>query len=490
MVQVIRKTRTTPASGVQIITPQQSDAKMLIGFINASFTGTGQEEYYNSKKEQRASLFAGHKPVLEKYREFYALLLVSTINDLNKQIIIFNLLKHGSTTPIEQKEFENKLIMQALNGMHTNRAYNALELLADNKVNNKRTRKVVSDFLTGRKNYKYEFVKYKTKVKKIITHNHLYKNNEVWDFLFDKKKTFDEVLFNDYMKAKSDVEAAYRLPYSIAEGFASFHKIDRKTFLSKIKDQMTDREKQRLTTSAKEAGVKLEADWTKASLRDMYIYLYSLTRKPNKVEEVIDTRAALEAKNIPYYYEKVALVIDNSASSYGSEEKKYHPIASQMAIAKVLSQLSDTVEWVYTNDAGYRLGALQLPEVGGDTNLASALMKALHGKPDAVFILTDGYENVVSGAAAQLINAFKRQLDKDNKVLIMQISSVFAAESGTVRQLSELAPNMGIRDHGQLGGVLLLGTMEHNKERTLEQFMTYLKGRVKEIPNKTYLLEG
>lgn len=489
MVQVIRKTKSTPASGVQIQTPQQSDAKMLIGFINASFTGTGQEEFYNTKKEQRESLFAGHKPVLEKYREFYALLLVSTINDLNKQIIIFNLLKHGNTTPIEQKVFENKLIMQALNGMHTNRAYNALEMLADNKVNNKRTRKVVEDFLIGRKNYKYEFVKYKTKVKKIITHNHLFKNNEVWDFLFDKKKDFSEPLFNDYRKAKTDIEAAYRLPYSIAEGFASFHKVDRAVFLKKIKDQMTDREKIRLDKSSKEQGVNVDADWTKASLRDMYIYLYSLDRKPVKFEEVIANRAKEEAKNIPYRYERLAVVIDNSASEYGSEEKKYHPIASQMAIAKVLGELSNNVSFVYTNNAGETMGAVHLPNVGGDTNIAGALMKALHEKPDAIFILTDGYENVVSGATAQVINAFKRQIDKDNKVLIMQISSVYAAESGTVRQLSELAPNMGIRDNNQLSGVLLLGTMEHNKDATLAQFVTYLKGRVREIEYKKYLLE-
>jgi hypothetical protein len=483
MVRVIRTTRQTPATTVA---PQQADTKLLIDFISASLTSTGQDEYYNTKEEQRKSLLQTHKPILEKYREFYALLLVSTINDINKQIIVMNLLKNGRDVEATTKEYENNLILQSLSNMQTNRAYATFELLAENKVNNTRSRELARKFLESRKNYKYEFVKYKSKVKKIVTHNHLYKKNEIWDFLFDKKKTFTDPLLNDYVKAKTDIKAAYRLPYSIAEGFAAYHKVDRAEFLSKIKDKMTDSEKQRLTTSAKAVGVNVAADWTHGDLRKILIYLYSLDRTPANMKEIIETKAKKEASLIPYKYDKVVVIVDNSASSYGSEEKKFHPVASELANAFILEQLSRYFTLLYTNPVGNRI----IPQVGGESNLAVPLIKALAQKPDVVFILSDGYENVVAGAVAQVINAYKRQLDKDNKTMIIQLSSVFAAESHSIRQLTELVPNVGIRDTSQLFGALLLSTMAFKKEQTLLQFVNYLKAKVKTIEYKNYLLEA
>lgn len=487
MVRVIRSTKITPASSTSVTTPQQADTKTLIDFISASLTSTGQEEYYNTAQEQKKALLQTHKPILEKYREFYALLLVSTINDINKQIIVMNVLKCGKDVDNSVKEYENNLILQALTNMQTNRAYQTLELLAENKVNNKRTRDLVRRFLESRKNYKYEFVKYKAKVKKIVTHNHLYKKNEIWDFLFDKKKEFNDDLLSNYVKARTDKEAVYKLPYSIAEGFAAFHKIERKEFLEKIKDKMTDSEKQRVSTSAKELGVNVEADWTQGDLRKILIYLYSLDRTPPNMKEILEQKAKREAERIPYKYGKVVVIVDNSASSYGSEEKKYHPIASELANAYILKELSQDFTILFTNP-DYQ-GDRHIPQVGGETNLVVPLVKALSLKPDAIFILSDGYENVVAGAVAQTINAFKRQLDTENKTMIIQLSSVFAAEAHTVRQLTELVPNVGIRDSGQLFGALLLSTMAFKKEETLLQFVDYLKAKVKQIEYKTYLLE-
>lgn len=482
MVKIIRSVTNTPATAALV---DNLHTKLLIDFISASLTSTGQEEYYNTKAEQKASLLQTHKPILEKYREFYALLLVSTINDINKQIIVLNLLKSGKDVDNSVKEYENNLILQSLSNMQINRAYATFELLAENKVNNKRSRELARKFLESRKGYRYEFAKYKAKVKKIITHNHLYKKLEVWDFLFDKKKEFTDPLFSNYVKAKTDIEAAYKLPYSIAEGFAAYHKVDRKEFLEKIKDKMTDNEKQRLTTSAKEVGVNVGADWTQGDLRKVLIYLYSLDRTPANMMDIIETKAKKEASFIPYKYEKVVAIVDNSASSYGSEEKKFHPVASELANAFILKELSRDFTLLYTNPEGGR----NIPQVGGETNLAIPLIKALVQKPDVVFILSDGYENVVAGTVAQVINAYKRQLDKDNKTMIIQLSSVFAAESHAVRQLTELVPNVGIRDTKQLSGALLLSTMQFKKDQTLLQFVTYLKERVKVIEHKNYLLE-
>ena len=250
---------------------------------------------------------------------------------------------------------------------------------------------------------------------------------------------------------------------------------------------MTNTEKMRLSTTFREAGVESEADWTQGDLRKILIYLYSLDRTPVNMKEIIEEKAKKEAESIPYAYNKVVVIVDNSASSYGSEEKKYHPIASELANAYVIKNLSIEFTMLYTNPeyAGNRY----IPQVGGETNLVVPLLKALSLKPDAIFILSDGYENVVAGAVTQTINAFKRQLDPENKTMIVQLSSVFAAESHTVRQLTELVPSVGIRDTGQLFGGLLLSMIQAKRDETLSRFVNYLKSKVMQLEYKTYLLE-
>lgn len=475
------KTITISKDKKTIETKEEED---IVKFIKGALTGTGQKEYYNTRKEQRKALLEIHEPILNKYRKFYSFMLLSQINDLNKQIIIYHLLKHGKA--VEQKAIEDKIILYTLDNIKTSRAYKTLAQLAENKVNNNRTKNIVRKWLRSRKNYKYEFLKYKDKVKKIVVHNHLYEDNEIWDFLFNKKKEgYKDDLLNNYFKAKTDKEVIYELPYSIAEGFASYHKIDRKEFLENIKGKMTDTEKLRMQTATKKEGVKVEANWMKWELNKIYKYLYSLDRIPSKASETIENIAKKEADKIPYRFGKSVIIIDNSGSSYGSNEKKYHPISISMAMSKVIEQLSESYEVIYTNAKGNKA----IPKVDGATDLASPLIEALKKEPDSVFLLTDGYENQVAGLVSQVVNAYH---GIDGKAMIFQLSPVFAAESHSTRELSSDIPNMGIMSEKQLSGGLLLLSIQEDKEKTLKQFVDFLETKVSSISldYKNYLLPG
>lgn len=459
----------------------------VLNFISSAFTATAQKEFYNTKEEQREAILSAHQPLLEDFREFYALLLLSNINDLNKQIVIYNLLRTGRKIPAGHKKSENEIIFQCLNRMPIQRAYKTFKMLRHLKINNSRTRWLAKKFLGSRENIVLEAVKYKNTIKEMVVHNHLYeKKSEVFDFLFDKKEKYTYSLFNDYLKAKKDPEKIYELPYTVAEGFASLHKIPREEFLSKIKKQMTQGEKLRLQNVAKKAGIKIEADWTKFNLVQLFKYLRTQKRILAKHKEAVKKIAQRIADGLFISFGKVRLVLDNSGSSYGSDVKKYHPVSVAQAISEVMSlTCSDYKEILVNGERGEKL----LVPVGGSTNLAKAVLKALKDKPELVMIASDGYENEPAGLTAQIIRTYKAKIDKDVK--IFHINPVFAAEKETTRQLGETIPVVGIRDVKQLQTSFFLLKAQENLTKAIEEYKDYLmtKKRVvnfKGLPN--YLL--
>ena len=323
-------------------------------------------------------------------------------------------------------------------------------------------------------------------MKEMIVHNHLFvKDSEVFDFIFNKKKKFTYSLFNDYLAAKKKKESVYKLPYSVAEGFAALHKIPRDEFLKKIKGKMTEGEKLRLQNVAKEAGVKIEANWEKFGLVQLFKFLRTQDRITQKHKNAIDKIATYIANGMIVPYEKVRLVLDNSGSSYGSDEKKYHPISVGQAISEVLKRTCIDFKEILVN--GERESVLA--PVGGSTNLSSAILRALKDKPDLIIMVSDGYENEPGGLTAQVIRTYKSKIDKDVKVF--HVNPVFAAEKEGTRQLSESIPIVGIRDVKQLQTSFFLLKAQENLTKAIEEYRDFLaekKRRInfKGLPN--YLL--
>ncbi len=423
---------------------QRLDEKeALLEFISSCFSATGQGEFYNTPDEQREAIFAVHKPMMAKYREFYALLLVSSINDFNKQVIIYNLLKSGKGINGNQKWTENELVYQCLNSMTPPRAYRTLAMLARMRVNNSRTRWLVEKFLGSRRDIAFDAVKYRNLIKRILEHTHIHTDSEVFDFMFGKVRSYSNKLLRTYQEAKSDPEKLYELPYTVAEGFASLHGIPRDEFLSKIQGQMTRGERNRLQESGKKAGVQIAVDWRKFDLVKLFKYLRVIDELPGDIDQIIQRTAGRIV--LPEYIQngKVALVLDNSLSASGSQEKKNHPIAVGEALSAVFrTKCSDYIE-VLVN--GERRGALC--PVGGSTALGIAVLNAIKLKPTHLVIVSDGYENAPAGLTAQVLRAY-RKINDDLKVY--HFNPVFAAESESVRSLGDGIPSMGLRDVNKL----------------------------------------
>ena len=460
--------------------------KKILNFLSSAFIATAQTEFYNNKEEQRDAILNTHKPILEDYREFYALVLLSNINDLNKQIIIYNLLRKGKKIDVEQKHIENEIIFQSLEKMPIQRAFKTFKMLKHLKVNNFRTRWLAEKFLMSRKNIHFECVKYKKAIKELVVHNHIFfKDSEVFDFLFDKKIEYKNKWFKKYIKAKTDPEAIYDLPFTVAEGFAVLHKIPKDEFLKKIKKQMTEGEKLRMQNTAKKEGVKIQADWTKMDLVQMFKFLRTQTRITAKHKEIVESTAKRIADSMIVEFGKVRVVLDNSGSSYSSDEKKYHSISVGQAVSEVLKYCCDDFKEILIN--GTKKGLLA--SVGGSTNLGKAILKALKDKPELLVIISDGYENEPAGLTSQILNVYKSKIDKNLRVF--HINPVFAAEVETSRRLAENIPVVGIRDVKELQTSFFLLKANENLTQAIDEFKTQLLEN-KKVVNlkrvKNYLL--
>ena len=104
----------------------------------------------------------------------------------------------------------------------------------------------------------------------------------------------------------------------------------------------------------------------------------------------------------------------------------------------------------------------ELIEPRGDTALADGLLTALRGEPEIVFVVSDGYENAPSGRMAEAVHAVRRL---GIETPIYQLSPVFAAESASIRRLSEYVPALPTGTPEALGLVLLKATLQLDLER-------------------------
>jgi hypothetical protein len=104
-----------------------------------------------------------------------------------------------------------------------------------------------------------------------------------------------------------------------------------------------------------------------------------------------------------------------------------------------------------------------LPLLQGETDIATALLAAAYQKPQAILIISDGYENIHQGDARCIVQGL-RQLDLT--MPIYQIVAVFTlAENLAQRRFGEnipvipLAHEEGVRE---LLAYMLLASIDEN----------------------------
>lgn len=103
---------------------------------------------------------------------------------------------------------------------------------------------------------------------------------------------------------------------------------------------------------------------------------------------------------------RVAVVLDLSASTVSSGERLHHPAALGQAVTRRLRAGVSDVS-VHRVGGASSVGDL-FAAPNGETDLATAVLRSGQERPDAIVVITDGYENVREGDLAHVVAGLRR----------------------------------------------------------------------------------
>ena len=500
----------TPSNGTHPI----EAGKVVTSFLDTATTSMGRATHYNSRTEQQAAELASHAALMGLSRDLYAVLLaLPGTTDRAIQVGMKSLLstpRNGKVEFLDSAQERAVLyhLIQALPAQRMLKLIDAFrvgsEELGLKKANNARTRKLILRSLLGSNRLQLWVVKYRSKVQRALTHawgkkktsflrSVLSKDGrrrnakergilktEIARYSGDKAfKTACECvgfalgvrerltlpLLKAFEAAKSDLSAGAKLPIEVLEGIRStFHKDVPKDTILRVAKNLTTGQKMQVQKRAKAAGVEVRMDPTKYDAVRLYLYAFECGLD-DAITAALDIKARKAAESFPARYGKVGILVDASASMAGDKTQPLRPMAATLALRDMLQHVGQTTETKYV---GGQMGELVRPM--GDTALADGLVEVLTSEPEAVFVLSDGYENSPSGRFAEVMSAV-REIGVETPVY--HLNPVFAAESSGVR---ELAPNNGVptlpaKSPEALGTSILRGLIETDPVRGINALM-------------------
>lgn len=390
--------------------------------------------------------------------------------------------------------------------------------LKNEKVNNERMRKIVLGFIWGQSNLEFYSIKYRSKIAKILKHVYGVKKtsillsiaqkqiitNGLFDsdkelgiandaiykyfnggslrasklllFLFKKSGVeylpIEFPLLSEYQKAKVDITNVQNVPEEVLLGLVSsvrhpqYHTLwstelqrtATKAIVRKNVKVTSINQQVRQTKSTAKLGVRKTVDVQKAT---DFLALYKTGYETSFTNEInIAINKLAEKKKIEgFFYQNIGIVVDDSVSMTGHKaESKNTPRAIADFTAKVLMASTTESVLVKTRD-----------EV---TDLASSFIELMKNenseKPyDAIFILTDGYENAYDGLTNEVISIY--QAESGRNIPMFQISPITSAEMGAnVRKLGSGVVTMAINNPTALQPQITARLLEIDTKMWLE----------------------
>lgn len=425
----------------------------------------------------------------------------------------------------------DKAILCALNNLNDDNGFPyALRLFIDlknAKVNNERTRKIILGFIWGQGNLEFYSVKYRNKIAEILKHVYGVKKTSILlsiankqvnihggDFIGTEKeinivndcvlkyfngdsiRAFRYLLFlfkkvnfeynsnefpimSEYQKAKSDITNINIIPEEVLLGLVSstshpqYHAmwstaVQREATKAMVRKNVkvtSVNQQVRQTKSTAKLGVQKTVNLQKAT---DFLALYKTGYETSFTPELnVAINALAEKKKLDgFAYKSIGVIVDDSASMIGhKQESKNTPRAIADFTAKVLGKSTDVATFVKTAD-----------EV---TDLASSFIELLKSENtarpyEAIFILTDGYENAYDGLTNEVLTIYRQETG--SQIPIFQISPITSAEMGAnVRKLGEGVVTMAINNPSALQPQITARLLEIDTKRWLQNQVVALE---------------
>jgi hypothetical protein len=415
----------------------------------------------------------------------------------------------------------DKALLSALYNLNENGIPYVLRLFVEmkaEKVNNERARKIMLGFLLGHSNLEFYSLKYRNKIAEILQHVYgvkrtsillsiakkyintgVYTNDKEANiardnflkytagddmrayklllFIFKEdngvrylKRDFP-VLF-EYQKAKTDITGVTKVPEEVLIGLISNEnhpqynelwstaaKRETTKAMLRTNTKVTSVNQQvRQTKSTAKLGVEKAVDLKKAT---DFLALYKTGYESgwtDELKQAIDELA--EKKKIAgFHYANIGIIEDRSNSMAGhKEQSKNTPKAVANFTARVLSKSAQNAVIVQTE--------------GETTDLSTAFVDLLKRENEetaynAIFILTDGYENAYEGLMNEVLKVYFAETNRD--IPVFQISPITGAETGgNVRKLGENVVTMAINNPVAIQPQINARLLEIDTSRWLE----------------------
>ncbi|RKX64496.1 MAG: hypothetical protein DRP42_06295 [Tenericutes bacterium] len=459
-------------------------------------TDMNRATHYNTKEELAAMSEKEHRNMFSLDRTIYGCIAcLPGTTDISKMKVVTNLLgikwNPGSdfqvSTPVLTMDQERMIIDHLVSTLPPNRMINLFASFEDNRVNNARMRKTVLPFILNSTNFGWWAIKYRKKLKTVLSHCWGKRMSSVIEailgkeartnkedniihtsvskylvgadtikydsvieslcFIFSVDFNFTNPLFVNFHAAKTDFSKAKGLPKEIIEGIrAAYHPtIDKAETLKVAKSSMTSKEKRLVQNQAQKAGVEVKWNPYSQPLVELLIYGFKMGFT-NEIHKAIEEKAYKAAQLLPFNYEKVGIICDDSFSMSGSEDQKLKALAITYATVEMLKHLGNSTS--ITTVSKRRQSYSNKP--AGETNLAKPLISLLKHDLDAIFVVSDGYENAPEGRFGEVLKIARDKAGVD--IPVYHFNPVGAAESKVaLKRLSNDVPLTPVTNPEKMG---------------------------------------
>lgn len=496
-------------TAIKQITPDE-----LIGYISSMNTGTKKGTYYNESNEQVSAMAENVNKMIDVFRPFAALMALSpSVTDDARIITAIRLL----STKLEGEKgrvihrWECSVINDALAKMPPKRVFNLFHHLNGNrkvksgkkKATWRKTEKPIGGRFTKglalrwlQENYgrlDLWSVKYANDMKRLARDIKLrdsqlesgkvtgYSRRQMGfhgaPFLFGKDANTPLQSKIAKVKASTEIPAElWKLPYENARGFAlNKFGMSAEEFEKKFSEagQKTVKEARTSAKRTKKAGGDVTYDPSKErDLFSLYVYLGGQETIPTQASKWIDKIAKRQAEEIGLRFKNAAVILDTSASMFGTMQTKRHPLFKALSLSKVIEKSTDgEFKLFYTTEQGSPI----IPKLHGATSYAPQIVKALKEGFTTIFLVGDGYENAPEGMTHRVLYAFKKKIDTEDKVSFLHLNPVQAAESlSGIREMSPHVPAAGIKDIRGIASSIFIALAKTYPVKALEAYFSEL----------------
>lgn len=462
-------------------------------FIDAVLTATARATFYNKRSEQEQTTDAIFERAFTADRGlFAAALTLDGATDYARQQGMLRLLGATQTgTSTLSSERENCTLRYLTETLPPQRMINMYVGLTRQRVNTARARKLVLRSVLNSRRLEWWAVKYRSKLAKILRHawgermfgilgailakpaaDRNAKERGILDvaisrylsggvrhatvyecvgFIAGAESTVTVPLLKSFTEAKRNLDKGRGLPYEVLEGIRSrYHpQTPNERVLALTAQSLTAGQRKGMQRKAREQEVAVAFNPAQYTAEELYGYAYTMGMTP-EIQLELKRKAAAAARKMQVRYRTLGIVVDGSQSMLGSETQPYRPMAIALALRDVLHAASERTSIVYAGSGTSFVHGLLQP--GGDTSLAEGLAAVLQSQPDAVMLLTDGYENAPAGRVHEVMRVARRL---GVRTVVTQMTPVFAAEADGIRALSDMIEALPVSSSKGCGSALL-----------------------------------